>query len=214
MGGPTHYLPLAKAAEACGWDTAVETILGSSLQAIAVESIENIAEAIAGLGNANMSFVELRATQDNAINSRVNLPKIITKVQGDSVPAMLSNVYAADTLLAAMQAKHALGASESIVTREGIWLGLDWLRVYESADAGQGVIARQQQLSELETTMSATEAKLSACQADQERGEAAVLEAEQEKIHAAKIRELREKVVAEEKYIKEIYFSKKVSMWL
>jgi len=164
-----------------GWDTAVETILGSSLQAIAVESIENIAEAIAGLGNANMSFVELRATQDNAINSRVNLPKIITKVQGDSVPAMLSNVYAADTLVAAMQAKHALGASESIVTREGIWLGLDWLRVYKSADAGQGVIARQQQLSELETTMSATEAKLSACQADQERGEAAVLEAEQEK---------------------------------
>jgi chromosome segregation protein len=42
--------------------------------------------------------------------------------------------------------RHHLRAGESVVTRDGIWMGPDWLRLSRDRDPHSGVIEREEQL--------------------------------------------------------------------
>jgi chromosome segregation protein len=61
----------------------------------------------------------------------------------------LSGVRVADDLSLAMAQRSSLAAHESIITRDGVWLGPNWLRVTRLADEQGGVIQRQQELESL-----------------------------------------------------------------
>ena len=56
-------------------------------------------------------------------------------------------MYAAETLGDALVRRASLRPGESIVTREGLWLGRDWLRVAR-AELEDGVLARERALEE------------------------------------------------------------------
>ena len=67
------------------------------------------------------------------------------KVQGATVlGSVLSSVYTAETLNEALGRRRRLAAGESVVTRDGIWLGSDWLRISRDADPHTGVIEREE----------------------------------------------------------------------
>ncbi|MDB4428146.1 hypothetical protein N9161_07970 [Porticoccaceae bacterium] len=59
---------------------------------------------------------------------------------------LLGNIYAAETLTEAVALQPSLSPIESVVTREGIWLGSNWLRVARDKDATAGVLKRKQEL--------------------------------------------------------------------
>ncbi|MDC0011506.1 chromosome segregation protein SMC, partial [Porticoccaceae bacterium] len=67
-------------------------------------------------------------------------------VSGDAVQGLLGNIYAAETLAEAVALQPSLSPIESVVTREGIWLGNNWLRVARDKDATAGVLKRKQEL--------------------------------------------------------------------
>ena len=46
--------------------------------------------------------------------------------------------------------RSSLAAHESVITRDGIWIGPDWLRVARDADNEGGILARQQELEMLD----------------------------------------------------------------
>ena len=58
----------------------------------------------------------------------------------------MANVYAAESLADALALQPTLSAVESVVTRDGIWLGSNWLRVARDKDATAGVLKRKQEL--------------------------------------------------------------------
>ena len=58
-----------------------------------------------------------------------------------------------------MRQRQSLAEGESIITREGVWLGRNWLRVTRLADQQGGVIQRQQELEELEQSLAAAIAR-------------------------------------------------------
>jgi chromosome segregation protein len=62
---------------------------------------------------------------------------------------LLGGVYVAEDLPAALALREHLGARESVVTRDGIWLGQDWLRVVRESDAHAGILRREQELKQL-----------------------------------------------------------------
>jgi len=66
-------------------------------------------------------------------------------------------VYTAATLPEALKLRHQLKAGESVVTRDGIWLGEDWLRVSRDADPHTGVIEREESLREIRTQIGGLE---------------------------------------------------------
>jgi chromosome segregation protein len=60
----------------------------------------------------------------------------------------------------ALQMRRRLGAGESVVTRDGIWMGADWLRVSRDADPHTGVIEREESLRQIRQQAGSLESEL------------------------------------------------------
>ncbi|MEM6640643.1 MAG: chromosome segregation protein SMC [Pseudomonadota bacterium] len=129
-----------------GWERAVETVLGDYLEAVCIDRLGNLSDAIESLGHARVALVE--ASEQPLASWAGSLQD---KVSGSHVArSLLAPVQVADTLAEALERRTTLGAGESIVTADGVWVGRDWLRVQrdENAENG-GVLVRETQIREL-----------------------------------------------------------------
>jgi chromosome segregation protein len=134
-----------------GWERAVETVLGSYLEAVCVDGLDSVTDLLAGFDGGHLAVVSL----GSAAAPR-NPASLQAKVQGAAVlGSVLSSVYVAETLNEALKAQRGLGSGESVVTRDGIWLGSDWLRLSRDADPHTGVIEREETLREIRAQVSA-----------------------------------------------------------
>jgi len=126
-----------------GWERAVETVLGSYLEAVCVDGLDSVTDLLASFDGGHLAVVSMSgaAAVPGASTS------LQAKVQGASVlRSMLSSVHTAETLNEALELRSRLDAGESVVTRDGIWLGSDWLRLSRDADPRTGVIEREETL--------------------------------------------------------------------
>jgi chromosome segregation protein len=129
-----------------GWDRAVETVLGSYLEAVCVDGLESVTDLLASFDGGHLAVV----SAGDAVPVARNAASLQAKVQGATLlGSVLSTVYTAETLAEALELRRQLGAGESVVTRDGIWLGLDWLRVSRDADPHTGIIEREESLREI-----------------------------------------------------------------
>src|SRR5260370_24370513 len=77
------------------------------------------------------------------------------RVQGAAVlGSVLSSVFTADTLGEALGRRRRLTAGQSVVTRDGVWLGPDWLRLSRHQDPHSGVIEREETLRHISAQVS------------------------------------------------------------
>jgi chromosome segregation protein len=133
-----------------GWERAVETVLGSYLEAVCVEGLDSVADLLSSFDGGHLAVVSSAASSGAARNGAT----LQAKVQGANLlGSVLSAVYTAETLPEAMRLQRQIGRGESVVTRDGIWLGSDWLRVSRDADPHTGVIEREETLREIRTTL-------------------------------------------------------------
>jgi chromosome segregation protein len=135
-----------------GWERAVETVLGSYLEAVCVDSIDDVAGMLESLSSGTVTFF---APGHEAAGGGNAAGTLRSRVQGPaSLGAMFEGIAAADTLAEALAGRADLRAGQSVITRDGIWIGRDWLRVSRDRDVHEGVIEREQELrrerSELE----------------------------------------------------------------
>ncbi|MCW8128093.1 chromosome segregation protein SMC [Microbulbifer halophilus] len=141
-----------------GWEKAVETVLGAQLQAVCVDRLESLGDGLDSLESGQAVFIDGGAVSPAAGGS---LPALADAVEGPgSLAGILAGIYTAEDLAAALAARAQLQAHESIVTRDGLWLGPNWLRVSRASDAEAGVLERKQELEELEASISATEEQI------------------------------------------------------
>ncbi len=140
---------------ASGWERAVETVLGQHLQAICVDNIDPIVAVLDSLQEGKLDFVETSTTVTNN-NSHTSAELLNQKVTAQGkLASYLSGIYIAEDLTAAMAMRSQLQANESVITKDGIWIGPNWLRVNRSEDAEAGVIQRKRDLAELDTGIAA-----------------------------------------------------------
>jgi len=135
-----------------GWQLAVETVLGDYLQAVCVDDIGQLGHLLGNLEQGQLLLVE-------SAGDEYQSPQLLaSKVRSAGrAAALLSGVRVADDLSLAMAQRSALAAHESIITRDGVWLGPNWLRVTRLADEQGGVIQRQQELESLATRLQSEE---------------------------------------------------------
>jgi len=89
-------------------------------------------------------------TPGSALGAPPAAGSLLSKVQGATVlHSVLSTVRTAETLNDALKIRRQLAAGQSVVTRDGIWLGSDWLRLSRDADPRSGVIEREEALREI-----------------------------------------------------------------
>jgi len=138
-----------------GWEMAVETVLGADLNAVLVDDF-------AGLDLAGFSQGDLRLVSPGADVTRIPgslLDKVDTQVD---LTHWLGQVKPVETLDDALAMRSQLGAGESLISRDGYWVGRDFLRVRRASEAESGVLARGQELQRLEAERDEREATLAA----------------------------------------------------
>jgi chromosome segregation protein len=140
-----------------GWERAVETVLGSYLEAVCVDRLDDVTDLLASFDGGHLAVVS--ASPGSAGSAEPT--SLLAKVQGAPyLSSVLGSVFTADTLLEALRVRHTLAAGQSVVTRDGIWLGADWLRLSSDPEPHTGVIEREESLRALRSEVSRLEAQV------------------------------------------------------
>ena len=166
-----------------GWERAVETVLRDDVQAILIDEDEAFAKRMSALaevptGVGRTTLIRPRAGRGaDAGASRRPLAGLVAGDAG----SLLAGVYAADSLAEAMAVRQSLAPGESVITGDGVWLGVDWIRVDEKLEE-EGVLRRA---AELETLVG----KVAEAQADVNRKAALAEEARQAVVELEQARE-------------------------
>jgi chromosome segregation protein len=127
-----------------GWDRAVETVLGTYLEAVCVDSIDDVAGVLESLTAGTVTFF---AGAQGPAGGGHSADSLRSRVQGPAgLDALFEGIVATDTLADALAVRPRLRAGQSVITRDGIWIGPDWLRVSRDRDAHEGVLEREQTL--------------------------------------------------------------------
>lgn len=125
-----------------GWELAVETVLGADLQAVLLDDFP-------GLEFAALEQGELRLLMAGAQGASV-AGSLLDKVEGSvDLSPWLGQVMPVETLEQALSRRCSLGAGQSLVSRDGYWVGRHFLRVSRGGEAQGGVLARGQEIERL-----------------------------------------------------------------
>jgi chromosome segregation protein len=128
-----------------GWETAVEHVLDDLLQA---PLVPQVVEQLTRITQAPKSGVALLHNSPGI--ARPELDHLSSKTVGPAVVLdLLHGIYMADTVEQARTRIASLQAGESVISKDGVWFGKEWVR-YPRTDKDQtGVLARGLMLKQL-----------------------------------------------------------------
>jgi chromosome segregation protein len=129
-----------------GWEKALEAVLGDSIQAVAISGFDQVSDWLGDLSHGRLALFSPATVKGSGSKGKL----LRDHVQGQVPEGLLAGVYVADDLNAALALRGQLDAYESVVTRDGIWLGPDWLKVAKEEDQEAGVLERRRELDQLE----------------------------------------------------------------
>ncbi|MDH5425965.1 MAG: chromosome segregation protein SMC, partial [Gammaproteobacteria bacterium] len=129
-----------------GWDVAVETALGHYLQAVCVDQLDSVNQVLGSFESGQLSFIETSGSPAGNASAEWLASKVTADI--DLAP-LLSNIRIADDLNSAMSQRAGLADGQSIITKDGIWLGKNWLRVAKDSDAKSGIVSRAKEIESL-----------------------------------------------------------------
>ncbi len=125
-----------------GWERAVETVLGADLQAVLVDDFN-------GLALDSFEQGELRLLSAAGASPSV-AGSLLDKVHSSTdLSAWLGQVKPVETLDQALAGRAQLQPGQSLISRDGYWVGRHFLRVSRASDAQGSVLARGQELENL-----------------------------------------------------------------
>lgn len=173
-----------------GFEQAVETVLGQALEAVCISGASQTSNAlhwVAKLSQGELMIVDTttdeggssESSTEGAINSSTNaanalgLTPLLQKVSISSnasnalassqhpLTTWLKNIFIAQDLSQAIEKRPYLKPEQSIVTKEGIWLGPHWFRVHKVSGAAMhaGILARETELKTLTAELETLEAE-------------------------------------------------------
>ena len=157
-----------------GWDTAVETVLGSYLEAICIESADQVIPGLQRLTDESLTLVEtganvkpspegegwVRGNQNKEeglfLSPHPSLlpegegacaPKLLDKVKAPwDLSNLLAGIYCADDAETARVLSVQLKPHESVITPDGTWFGSGWIKIIRAKDSKTGVLQREKEL--------------------------------------------------------------------
>ncbi|WP_226505684.1 chromosome segregation protein SMC [Pseudomonas sp. MWU16_30317] len=166
-----------------GWELAVETVMGADLQAVLVDDFAGLELAgfeqgdlrlVGGPLRGQASLPQGRADADPAkfpqgnadpVGARLaregGRERLLDKVESSvDLAPWLANIIPVETLDDALAARTRLQEGQSLISRDGYWVGRHFLRVSRASDAHSGVLARAQELKDAEADRELREAAL------------------------------------------------------
>ena len=158
-----------------GWQLAVETVLGFNLQAVCIEGLDPVANALGSLQQGTLSLFDRSGTRFfNKPKATALLHKIKSPLR---LETLLQGVQIADNLHQALVMHSTLSPGETIITRDGIWMGSNWLHLNRESEEKGSVLGREQEIRKMTAEMRDLEIRV--------KSHVAVVEEWQEKQHVA-----------------------------
>jgi chromosome segregation protein len=125
-----------------GWELAVETVLGADLQAVLLDDFQ-------GLNLTALTQGDLRLVSPSKGGVRV-VGSLLDKVEANvDLAPWLGKVKPVASLDDALAGRTGLADGESLISRDGYWVGRHFLRVRRASEAESGVLARGQEIEQL-----------------------------------------------------------------
>ncbi len=140
------------------WQFACEMVMQDMLHAVVIDSMEE-------LSDLPTAFKGQCVTMYPSSMPSTPIPSLADKIEGLQ-PAFLpklETVFAVDSFTEAQAFLPELNEEQSVITRDGYWLGAGWLRVMGGKDAQQeSTLARQENIAHLEKESLACSQKIEA----------------------------------------------------
>jgi chromosome segregation protein len=157
------------------WIKACELVLDECLQAIVLNSIEELWPYLTATADAHDRQNIERPVftgifiQTNTPDAQPGpYPRLIDKIKGPQ-PAWLNtleNIFVAENIDEARRWLPQINAYQSIITQEGLWLGHGWVRIPKQENTDEvGLLQRKQRLLQLKATLDQHEYALIGLQA-------------------------------------------------
>ena len=141
-----------------GWETAVETVLGEYLEAVCVDDLSDVSNDLTSITTGQVTLFDTAESSTSVVANHGDL--LIGHVNASvSLGNVLNGVYCVSDIDAAMDMRAKLNASESVVTKDGIWVGKHWLRINRNNNE-TSAIDREKELTELTRQLENDETKL------------------------------------------------------
>lgn len=142
-----------------GYERAIEVVLGKSLQAISADKY--ISELAGSIGSLNSGSLTLFSKVDSDSGKTSSTSSLLEKVTSPvDLSSILGKVSVAENLADALEQQKSLAPDESVITKEGLWFGPNWLRVYKEEDAEAGIIERKREIDELKESVERVDEKI------------------------------------------------------
>ncbi len=130
-----------------GWEMALEVVLGDKLQAIC---LEKIMDSIQYLDNFKGNIALLSTVPISKNGNKEKLTPLSTKIinPNSMVLGLLDRIYVVDSLNVALDILPTIAADESLVTKDGVWIHKNYIKVVRPTDNKNSVIVRQTRIDE------------------------------------------------------------------
>ncbi|HED35555.1 MAG TPA: chromosome segregation protein SMC [Gammaproteobacteria bacterium] len=133
-----------------GWEKAVETVLGSHLEAVCVDGVDSVAQVLGDFQKGHLNLFDTSVSMAVEKSSDSLLSKVESSVP---LAGLMDGVKLAPDIHQALAMRSTLAATESVITPDGIWLGVSWLRVARDKDEKSGVLAREHEIKALQLSL-------------------------------------------------------------
>ncbi|MGE0373186.1 MAG: chromosome segregation protein SMC [Gammaproteobacteria bacterium] len=165
-----------------GFELAVEVALRLPLSSLCeADLVARLASASRhDLPVARLGGIETGVSVPVAVARPDMPPRLLERVHcAWSLEPLLSGVYVVDDVPHAQSVRPRLQAHESVITRDGVWFGPNWVQLPGRETLEAGVLARQRVLEEVSAQVAVGRQRVQAAQAELERLQQSVADAEQ-----------------------------------
>ena len=145
------------------WIHAFETVFGPFLQHLCVTDLQSL------LQDKTLTTHEIGfSSPASGLPETDGRSRLIDKIRNTStfIPQWFGSVYTAENLQEAIVLRKTLRPHQSVVSREGVWMGQNWL-LTGSTDPERGALRREQSIEHLQAQVQAAAAKVQHAQAEQ-----------------------------------------------
>lgn len=142
------------------WRPVCEMVLGEGLQAIVLDSMDDLWPSLDTLqGNASLFIKQVQGLGEEVPSA---YPRLLDRIKMPCWNHTMEHIFVADNLAEALSWLPTLLLEQSIVTLDGFWLGPGFVKIRGARDADEtGLLGRQQRLITLQAALDTAQTELS-----------------------------------------------------